>query len=343
MRYLLVLLLIYSTPCLAITEVGQGTGGSGGTQFDATANSVAGFDGSADTTTYGAGDSLPFAIDTILPDTAPTEEGQLTLDASNNSLRFMTGGTIYTLAGTGGVTTYSLTVDMVDGNGTDLFTYDSTDYTTDQTFSGLTADATFTVTADTDREVSCTGTGLTDNTGGSYTANTDTASVTAACTYSDAVSCTPSSLIHQTVTDDYTRPVLTTGSTIGQSFTISTETTLAKISLDMSNFEDAVFTLRVGTGADLTTYTEEITGEYTGTDAQAVEFVSSSNPTLTAGTWYIGVRVVSGTDVDGWLRGSNVATNYTGGQTISGDGGTTDWNMDSTYDYDLGFEVHECQ
>jgi len=89
-------------------------------------------------------------------------------------------------------TTYSLTVDMIDGNGTDKFTYSSTDYTTDQTFSGLSADATFTVTADTGRTVSCTGTGLTDNTGGSYTANTDSENVTAACTYSASggIACT---------------------------------------------------------------------------------------------------------------------------------------------------------
>jgi hypothetical protein len=81
-------------------------------------------------------------------------------------------------------TTYTLAIDMIDGNGTDKFTYSSTDYTTDQTFTGLTTDASFTVTADTGREVSCTGTGLTDNTGGSYTANTDSANVTADCTYS---------------------------------------------------------------------------------------------------------------------------------------------------------------
>lgn len=87
-------------------------------------------------------------------------------------------------------TTYSLTVDMVDGNGTDLFTYSSTDYTTDQIFTGLTSDATFTVTADTGREVACTGSGLTDNTGGSYTANTDSANVTAECTYSASSSAT---------------------------------------------------------------------------------------------------------------------------------------------------------
>jgi len=80
--------------------------------------------------------------------------------------------------------TYSLTVDMVDGNGTDYFTYNSTNYTTDQTFTGLTADATFTVTPDTGRQASCTGTGLTDNGGGSYTANTDSENVTATCTFS---------------------------------------------------------------------------------------------------------------------------------------------------------------
>jgi len=91
--------------------------------------------------------------------------------------------------------TYSLTVDMVDGNGTDYFTYNSTNYTTDQTFTGLTADSTFTVTPDTGRQASCTGTGLTDNGGGSYTANTDSENVTATCTFSAT----------STVLDDFNR------------------------------------------------------------------------------------------------------------------------------------------
>lgn len=81
-------------------------------------------------------------------------------------------------------TTYSLTITPSGFAGTDKFTYLSADYTASQAFSGLTADASFTVTPDTGRVITCAGTGLTDNTGGSYTANTDTANVTATCTSS---------------------------------------------------------------------------------------------------------------------------------------------------------------
>jgi hypothetical protein len=83
-------------------------------------------------------------------------------------------------------TTYSLTITPSDFTGADLFTYDSTDYTTQQVITGLTADATFTVTPDSGNSITCTGTGITDNTGGSYTANTDTQSVVAACVSSAA-------------------------------------------------------------------------------------------------------------------------------------------------------------
>lgn len=81
-------------------------------------------------------------------------------------------------------TTYSLTITPSGFTGADKFTYNSTDYTTEQTITGLSADASFTVTPDTGRSIACTGTGLTDNTGGSYTANTDTANVAATCTSS---------------------------------------------------------------------------------------------------------------------------------------------------------------
>lgn len=80
--------------------------------------------------------------------------------------------------------TYSLTITPSGFTGADKFTYGGSNYTTQQAFSGLTADASFTVTPDTGRAITCAGTGLTDNTGGSYTANTDTANVAATCTSS---------------------------------------------------------------------------------------------------------------------------------------------------------------
>lgn len=83
--------------------------------------------------------------------------------------------------------TYNLTITPSGFTGADKFTYNSTDYTTEHVISGLSADASFTVTPDTGREIACTGTGLTDNTGGSYTANTDTANVVATCTSSATV------------------------------------------------------------------------------------------------------------------------------------------------------------
>ena len=123
--------------------------------------------------------------------TAPTAgslpEGSLYHYTTDHTLYLQTAtGLLHSAAWswTPNAATYSLTVDMVDGNGVDKFTYLGTDYTTDQTFSGLTADSTFTVTADTGRAVSCTGTGLTDNGSDSYTANTDNENVTATCTYS---------------------------------------------------------------------------------------------------------------------------------------------------------------
>lgn len=79
-------------------------------------------------------------------------------------------------------TTYNLTITPSGFTGADKFTYNSTDYTTEQTITGLSTDASFTVTPDTGRAITCAGTGITDNTGGSYMANTDTANVVATCT-----------------------------------------------------------------------------------------------------------------------------------------------------------------
>ncbi len=106
-------------------------------------------------------------------------------------------GEVYPTGAPDLVATYSLTVDVEGVSGADKFTYNTTEYTTDQTFTGLTADASFTVTADTGRQVSCTGTGLTDNLGGSYTANTDSQSVTAVCAFSASGAAS--------VTDDFNR------------------------------------------------------------------------------------------------------------------------------------------
>lgn len=82
-------------------------------------------------------------------------------------------------------TTYTFTWDIVDGNSTDKITYDSTDYIVDGSDSGLTSDATFTVTADTGREGVVTGTGVTDLGSNSYSVNTDSANVNATITFSD--------------------------------------------------------------------------------------------------------------------------------------------------------------
>jgi len=84
--------------------------------------------------------------------------------------------------------TYSLTITPSGFTGADKFTYGGADYATQQAFTGLTTDASFTVTPDTGRAITCAGTGLTDNTGGSYTANTDTDNVVATCTSSAAAS-----------------------------------------------------------------------------------------------------------------------------------------------------------
>ena len=80
------------------------------------------------------------------------------------------------------VTSYTFTWDLVNGNGADKITYDSTDYTVDGFDTGLTADASFTVTPDTDRQASVTGSCVTGT--GPYSANTDSEDCTATVTFS---------------------------------------------------------------------------------------------------------------------------------------------------------------
>lgn len=100
---------------------------------------------------------------------------------------YVNQGTEYWVDGvystTGCSSTYTFTWDIVGGNGTDYITYDSTNYTVDGSDSGLTADASFTVTPDTGRQGVVTGACIIGT--GPYTANTDTEDCTATITFSD--------------------------------------------------------------------------------------------------------------------------------------------------------------
>jgi len=130
--------------------------------------------------------SLTITETTTTPAPATLTNGDVVVATSDQTVSFKTASGVLVTTGTytADPVTYTLTVDIVDGNGTDKITYLGTDYTTDQTFSGLTADATFTVTADVDRAGTCTGAGLIDAGGGTYTANTASEDVTAVCTFS---------------------------------------------------------------------------------------------------------------------------------------------------------------
>jgi hypothetical protein len=80
---------------------------------------------------------------------------------------YKSSGGLFTLPGSYAAdpSTYTLTLDIIDGNATDKVTVNSTDRTTDGTWTGLSsATQAVTTTPDTGRTASCTGTGIT----GSY-------------------------------------------------------------------------------------------------------------------------------------------------------------------------------
>lgn len=112
---------------------------------------------------------------------------------------------LFTLPGsyTADPTTYTLTLDIIDGNATDKVTVNSTDRTTDGTWTGLSsATQAVTATADTGRTASCTGTGIT----GSYP------DYVADMTQDRSIACTFSS---SGITDNFNR----TDGAIGSNYT----------------------------------------------------------------------------------------------------------------------------
>ncbi len=83
--------------------------------------------------------------------------------------------------------------------------------------------------------------------------------------------------------------------TVGQAFPATADKLHSLIFYIQGNSSSTTFTVRIGTNSDLSTYTEELTGSYTATgngsgDLDPVTCTSSSQPTLSTGTWYVAVH-----------------------------------------------------
>lgn len=147
-------------------------------------------------TAGGGGGTISATEQSSDPTAAGMSTGDLIVSTSSGDMFYKSATGFYTFPGTYTVdpTTYSLTIDLVDGNSTDKITYLSTDYTTDQTFTGLTAQSTFSITPDTGRTYSFSGTGCSDSSG-NVTCPTDSQDSSAQITFSDIVAgCTGSTI-----------------------------------------------------------------------------------------------------------------------------------------------------
>lgn len=142
--------------------------------------------------------------------------------------------------------------------------------------------------------------------------------------------------ISQTVNEENGLGLSTTTGTVGQSLTVGTQFVLCSISLKTFQGSGKSATLRIGTSADLSTYTEEITATIDA--SEDVVFESTTNPTIATGTWYFAVR---GNDVDPFYPRRTIASEYGGGAYLY----TTtvgSWNVATSLTKDLYFVVSEC-
>ena len=120
-------------------------------------------------------------------DTAPVSPsvGEAWILTTDDKLYVRGSGVTYNFAGVAVTdTTYSLTLDLINGNGTDALEVNSNPYTVDTVVPGLSGNVLVTATPDTGRHVSCSGTGISGSSS-PYTADMS-ADREIDCTFSDA-------------------------------------------------------------------------------------------------------------------------------------------------------------
>lgn len=234
-------------------------------------------------------DSVTVAAPTIQTDdpTAASADGWYAATGSGDIFYKSSAG-LFTIAGVYAAdpATYSLTIDMVDANGTDKITLGGTDYTTDGAITGLSGATAFTVVPDTGRTGDCVGTGITGTTPDKYADMSADRSMI--CTFAD---------IALSYWLEITDNKYSTGNThstkaTGQSFYPTSNQTLNTITVKTATTGGYYPTpipvrVRVGTSADLSsTYLAESLTVNMTTEATEYEFTFASPVSLTANTQY---------------------------------------------------------
>ena len=257
------------------------------------------------------GGSLSITEQASDPVAGDLSDGDIVVSTASGDLFLGSATGMYTIAGTYTVNpvTYSLTIDLVDGNATDKITYLSTDYTTDQTITGLSAESTFTITPDTDRTYSFSGTGCTDSSG-TVTCSTDSQDSSAQITFSDVVAACSS-------TPTYSAETLgdTTGSWMGYRW-------VGSVNLNTTDYAICALDFNVGT----------ITGDISSKDYFVSIYTVDGSKNL--GTQLGTVSVSGGSITTGWNSVTFNSTIQTG---------TAGWAVvigETTPDYANYFDIY---
>ena len=146
--------------------------------------------------------------------------------------------------------------------------------------------------------------------------------------------------------DDHSEILYDEGYQVGQSFSAAESVTLYSIIVRLDSKEGTpVLTARIGTSADLSTYTGQTDAknvtESVGSEVELV-FPAESRPTITSGiTYYVGVSN-SATYDNRCELSIDANSSYTSGAYIYNTSGDMDWNLDLTYNADLYLKYKKC-
>lgn len=122
---------------------------------------------------------------------------------------------------------------------------------------------------------------------------------------------------------------------LGQSFTLASSKTVYAIRVNGTS-TSGVGTLRLGTSANLASYTAEVASQSMAASGTTT-FTFSSPVVLSSGTYYFGISTVSGTI----NLNFNTAGSYSGGDFYFTNS-AGDWNMVINDTRDIWFEVLGC-